>query len=203
MLLQASPKSTLIADLEGRTPLHYACINNRSNYDLVEILVKACPQAAFEQDSLKRTPLHFSCMASIISSLGPELQLLTGKLVEHATSGGPTSSVAVVKLLLKTNPQALSTVDFEGKTPLHCLADYVEKQPLETLPSTELLQVMEMLVEVNPRVVLQSDESGSKPIDGIRALHLRAKFEESSNNEQYEALLERIISLVESSQQDE
>lgn len=197
MLIRACPKSLLLTDLEGRTPLHYACINNRSNSTMMKILVKACPEAASAQDNLKKTPLHFAAM-SIVTSCLDDAEW-TGKLVAHSVNS-PACSVDVIKLLIETNPEAVSTRDHQQRTPLHHLCVYFETQSssLDDLLSTELLDVMELLVEADPSIAAQSDDTDCTPIAVIKDLHQRIQVDKdtSEKRQQQCETLERIISFV-------
>lgn len=206
MLIQASPQSLLMTDLEGRTSLHYACINNRSNLNMIQLLLQSCPEAASVQDRLQRTPLHFEAMANVTSALSAEMYDLTGALVAHS-SKAPACSLDVVKLLVGADPSAVCTVDYQNKTPLHHLCRYMRAYSQEEndhdLVSMELIAVLEMLVQTDPSVANQCDDSGCRPMDMIQDLREQLFRAQTGDNgveraEQGQAL-DRIISICSSS----
>ena len=172
MLICASPKALLLPDIEGRLPLHYACINNRDNLEMSKMLVSSCSEAAFIEDKLKRLPLHYACMASASSShpSSSGLDILANLLVDHSPKA-PTSTTCVVRLLIAANRSAVSAIDASGMTPLHHLCHYI-RGCQEFLPM-DLLAVFELLVQTSPSVLKQSDDSGSTPISMLEEVYHR------------------------------
>ena len=63
ILEEASISSThsllRVQDATGRTPLHEACWNNRSNYELILLLLQVSPELLFVQDQRGFTALHY------------------------------------------------------------------------------------------------------------------------------------------------
>lgn len=171
MLICASPKALLLPDIEGRLPLHYACINNRDNLEMSKMLLSSCSEAAFIEDKLKRLPLHYACMASASSShpSSSGLDILANLLVDHSPKA-PTSTTCVVQLLIAANRSAVSAVDASGMTPLHHLCHYI--RGCQELPM-ELLAVLELLVKTSPSVLEQSDDSGYTPISMLEEVYQR------------------------------
>lgn len=195
MLIRASAKSLLVPDIEGRLPLHYACINNRDNKEMIRMLVDACPEAASVEDKLRRLPLHYASMASASSSLPSSsgLDMLADILVKHS-SEAPTSVVSVLGLLVQTNKDAVSAVDQNGMAPLHHLCRYLSSCGGD-LPENELLAVLDLLVNADPSVLKQLDDTGCTPVSVLKGAYGQPRTGDDGSDERSKALGSKILVL--------
>ena len=118
LLLEAKPDDIpIIANGEGKLPIHYACQNvDETNFENVLILSNCCAGGMQIMDNTGCTPLHYlKSAAEVVDEDGKNL------LHRWAQYNG-TCSMEAFQLLHDTNPDAFFQEDKYGFLPIHYLS---------------------------------------------------------------------------------
>jgi len=132
--------------------------------EVVKIMVEACPEALGERLSGKRTLLHYAISEGVnvevitylVSKYPRYLEELDSynAIPLHLAASYPSSSLGVMKLLLKLHPNGAKSIDNQSRTPLH-----------RACKSRSSLQKVMALVEAAPEVLTWRDWCGYKPLE--------------------------------------
>jgi ankyrin repeat protein len=160
----------------NRFPLHHICANqelfatrytttNTSSITclaLFKAVYEAYKPAAEMQDDMGRTPLSLLCQ---------HLDLLGNPLNRNnARSQGfnSTSSLAALMFLSEhQNPKVAAIQDFNGRLPLHYLADHVRRAKFDQRVNgwwKLMLKIWKGVVQAHPSALFQEDDYGTTPI---------------------------------------
>ena len=105
-LIEADPDTVMTADDGGRLPIHFAVDASVSSPEVVNLLLEAYPRGARHRESKWGfTPLHICCYQGSDSD-------------EDVSA----DQLKIIELLLKANPEAVSTKDHKSWLPLHVYA---------------------------------------------------------------------------------
>lgn len=137
-LLQADVDSAMRPDCHSRLPLHWAVDEAGASPEVINILLEAWPGGAKRIESeFGFTPLHVHCYQCNVTRDGPSEK----------------DQLSITSMLIKANPEALSTPDKGGWLPIHVYA--------RTGRSPKMLN---LLFHAYPRGIRQCDQKGRQPL---------------------------------------
>jgi hypothetical protein len=155
-LIARRPKCIAVKDMEGRTPLHNACLIHRNcNEELIDVLLKEDPSAASVIDCHGRTPLHYACIAVIETEEGDPFAGYN-QLVAYQSLRQGLPSRCLLQRLLRADPSAASIKNETTKTPIHYLCEYAIKNHIDESELRPLLEVFPEIDGVSPSSFYES-----------------------------------------------
>ncbi len=170
LLLEYFPAAARDTDEDGWTPLHVACVFNKSTtIGIVQLLIDAAPDSVRSVDSHGNMLLHLLCPKN---------------------STNQTAEVEITELLIEKYPEAVRHADNDGYLPIHMAASF--KSPelcqvlIEAYPGSEqnmtnnigmlllhfacyhgTADTVEYLYDLYPDAINHADKDGYYPIHGV------------------------------------
>jgi ankyrin repeat protein len=175
LLLAVSPQiMAATANLEGFTPLHFACMIPETMIpaNSLEQLIAANPSCAVRLNTRNQTALRLHCqrrnasvkVAKILLEANPDaltiLETEDGWAPMHYAAAN--ANLDLIRFLAETKPDAVSLRTTRGMTPLHLLC--------RQNPTADQLPIMNLLLRADPSSLLQRDWP-----NGFTPLHLLCK----------------------------
>ena len=138
-LLQADVDSAMRPDFHNRLSIHWSVDSGASDPEIVNVLLEAWPGSAKRIESqFGFTPLHIHCYQCNVTRDGPSSE---------------KDQLSIASMLIKANPEALSTPDKGGWLPIHLYA--------RTGRSPKMLH---LLFRAYPRGISQCDPKSRQPL---------------------------------------
>lgn len=121
----------------GMTMLSMAC-GRSPPLDIIELMIDLDPTLALEKDYLDASCLHLACLNG--------------------------ASLPVVKLLVESYPSLVPDIDLDHRTPLHHAVERLCNCTSDSIGDhNALIDVIRMLLDVNPETILWDDKCGNTP----------------------------------------
>jgi len=132
-LIKACPEAVDAKDNDGLRPIHHAARHGVSVQVFQEVY-EACPSAIYKRSYDKKYALHW------------------------ATSGN-SASPELVRHIISLWPKALTLLDLNGCSPLHCAA--ICQSAAIRWDSICSVEIMELIIEANPSMRNSSGRQGT------------------------------------------
>lgn len=140
------------------TTLGQAC-GHSAPLDIIEQMIDLDPTLALQKDDLGSSPLHLACL----NGAAPDC----------------------VKVLIEKYPSLVPERDSDLRTPLHHAVEYVcsMEHRNDDGDRSSVLDIVQMLIDVNPETVNMTDKKGDSPMDLAHVVMLETDSSSYSEDE--------------------